>query len=597
MPAHSPQKAASEVPIESVQAELEGILASNAFSRAGRLSSFLRFVVERTLRGESSELKEYSLGLEVFRRSESYDPRIDPIVRVEARRLRSKLERYYEDEGKDDLVQIELPKGGYAPVFRFRSQQSEEAQPGATESSLPANSLAVLPFANMTSDIEAGHLGDGLTEELINALAGIEELRVASRTSAFAVRAGQQDIREIGEKLNVRMVLEGSIRKSGNRLRITARLVDVTGDIQLWSQQYDREWNDAFAIQSEIAQSVVYVLKIELKPKERRSLVRQRTSNLKALSLYVKAQSFWARRSEGGLEEGIARLEDAVQDDPAYAAAYALMAQFHGFLELYSGGRPGELMPKAKAAALKAVEVDDSFADGHTALGIVSFLYEWDWTGAERAFRRALSLGPNYPTAHQWYGQFLTAVGRHEEALVEMKRGRDLDPLSPHANTAIGVSLYFARRYDEAVEQLERTAVLDGSFDLARLYLGRVYLAKGIYDRGIEELQEADSLSGPSSMVGSELGYALAKAGKDADSKRWWSGLRKRWKKHGPPPYSVALWHAGLGQIEEALEWLEKALDECSYWMHLIGVDPLFDELRSNPRFAAIQAKLSFPDR
>ena len=298
MAAHSSRHAPSEVPKESVQAELASILSSNAFSRAGLLSAFLRFVVERALEGEGAELKEYYLGLEVFRRDESYDPRIDPIVRVQARRLRAKLESYYEDEGKGDEILIELPKGAYVPVFRARSQQSGQAGPDGTggaaasrsrttESSQPASSLAVLPFVNMTSDVETGHLENGLTEELINALAGIEELRVTSRTSASSVRPGEQDIREIGEKLNVRMVLEGSIRKSGERLRITARLIDVARDAQLWSQAYDRESNDAFVIQSEIAQAVVHVLKLKLKAKERRSLVRQRTSNLKALSLYV----------------------------------------------------------------------------------------------------------------------------------------------------------------------------------------------------------------------------------------------------------------------------------------------------------------------
>ncbi|MBI1357495.1 MAG: tetratricopeptide repeat protein [Acidobacteria bacterium] len=566
----------------------------------------MRFVVERTLEGEGAALKEYYLGLEVFRRNESYDPRIDPIVRVQARRLRAKLESYYEDEGKGDEILIELPKGAYVPVFRARSPQAEqagldgmggEATPPAraTESSRPASSLAVLPFVNMTSDVETGHLGSGLTEELIHALAGVEELRVTSRTSASAVRPGEQDIREIGEKLNVRMVLEGSIRKSGERLRITARLIDVTRDVQLWSQAYDRESNDAFVIQSEIAQAVVHVLKLKLKPKERRSLVRQRTSNLKALSLYVKAQSFWAKRSEGGLQEGIASLENAVQDDPAFAAAYALMAQLYGFLELYSDRRPGEFMPAAKAAALKAIEIDDSFADGHTALGVVSFLYEWDWNLAEQEFQRALSLGPNYPTAHQWYGQFLTAVGRHDEALVEMKLGRDLDPLSAHANTGIGAALYFARRYDEAVEQLEKTAILDPSFDLGRLYLGRSYLAIGAYERAIKELREADSLSGPAGMVGLELGHALAKAGDEAESNRWEGGVRKRGKKRGLPPYALALWHAALGRPTEAVEWLEKAFEERSYWVHLIGVDPLLDGLRSDPGFAALQAKLSLP--
>ena len=589
---------------DEIQQGLEKVLADERFLRSGRLSRFLRFAVEKTLAGEADQLKEYHLGLEVFGRDETYDPRIDPIVRVEARRLRTKLEDYYRTAGQADPICFRLPKGSYVPVFeqRDRDRSPGEPPPGIEATARPAapphpSSLLVLPFVTLSSDPETEYFSDGLTEELIDALAQIKGIKVTSRTSAFAFKGKQQDIREIGARLRVRLVLEGSVRAAGRRLRVTTRLVDVAEDAQLWSEQYDREFQDVFEIQKDISAAIVRVLKIRLSRQETKSLVRQKTEHLKAYSLYIRGREFWNQRAEGGLEKGVHYFEQAVQDDPNYASAYAGLAECYGFYELYTGAQPQEFMPKARQAAQRALELDAALSEAHTSAGMVGVLYDWNWQDALRHFERAIDLSPNYPTAHHWYGHALLAQGRCEEALEEFRFARDVDPLSPLANASIGAALYFARRYEQALDQLTKTLVLSPSFELAHLFLGRTLLQRSRSGDAVVALTRAREYAGNSATIGGELGVALAMAGKDKEARSFRNGLAKGLKNKQPLHYPLALLQAAQGEPEEALQTLEQAVEGRSYWAHLLGVDPLLDGLRENARFAKLLGTvgLAFP--
>ncbi|MBI3696829.1 MAG: hypothetical protein HY238_18580 [Acidobacteria bacterium] len=340
--------------MQEIQAQLSKILASPVFAGSDRMSRFLRFTVERALRGEGDRLKEYLLGVEVFDRRSSYDPRIDPIVRVEARRLRSKLEKYYETEGRGDPVRIDFPKGGYSPVLRERDRAAPAPE---------RRTIAVLPFANLSSDPENEYFSDGLTEELIQALTKVEGLRVVAWSSAFQFKGKARDIRQVGRQLSVDTVLEGSVRRADDRLRITAQLVDVSDGRYLWSQIYEREMKDVFAIQDEISRAIADTPRIKLTG----ALVKPYTVNLEAYNLYLRGRFNWNKRTEEGLRKAIEYFEQALAGDAQYAPAYCGLADCYSMLGQYGLSPPREVMPQAKAAATRALDIDEALAEAHAS--------------------------------------------------------------------------------------------------------------------------------------------------------------------------------------------------------------------------------------
>ncbi len=466
----------------------------------------------------------------------------------------------------------------------------------------PSPSIAVLPFKNLSADKEQDYFCDGVAEEIISALTRLEGLRVVARTSAFSFRGEKRDIREIGRKLNVGSVLEGSVRKAGNRLRITAQLVDVADGYHLWSERYDRDIGemccpeDIFSIQEEISLAVVGKLKVKLLGGEKTKVLKRYTDDLDAYDLYLKGRYFWNRRTEESLKRSVEYLNQAIERDPGYALAYAGLADSYVTLQDYSSESPKVTLPKAKEAAHKALEIDSTLAEAHNSLAQVMFR-EWDWEGAEREHKRAIELNPNYATAHHWYALVLAYAARFDEAIAEMKRARELDPLSLIINRNLGLVLYFARRYDEAVEQLQKTLEMDPSFSLAHASLGQVYLQKSMYQEALTELQkESDIRGGSDAVVETWRGIAYVKAGKKSEAQRILGDLLKRAKQAYVSPVLFASLHFALGENDLGFRSLEAAYDQRDSRLLELKVLPEFDSVRSDARFKVLLKNVGFEE-
>jgi TolB-like protein len=371
------------------------------------------------------------------------------------------------------------------------------------------NSIAVLPFVDLSPEKDQEYFCDGMAEELINALTKIERLQVASRTSSFQFKDKGHDIHDIGKKLKVKTVLEGSLRKAGKRLRITAQLVNVDDGYHIWSEKYDREMEDIFAIQDEISLAIIDKLKLKLLKEEKAKLIKRYTDNLEAYDLYLKGRYFWNRRYEGGLQKGLEYFNQTIKKDPSYAPAYAGIADSLSILGLFAWLPPKEAFPKAKATALKAIEIDDMLAEAYTSLGWITMLYEWDWTTAEKALKRALEIDPDYAIGQLWYALYFGYLGRLEEATAEIIKALRLEPLSLLINVNLGCILYFKRLYDEAIEQCLKTLEMDPNYLLSYWFLGAGYIGKKMWKEAISAFEKAVILSEGSPYFIGYLGYAM----------------------------------------------------------------------------------------
>jgi TolB-like protein/Tfp pilus assembly protein PilF len=425
----------------------------------------------------------------------------------------------------------------------------------------------VLPFVNMSSDKENEYFSDGMTEELINALAKVEGLRVPARTSAFAFKGKQADIRRIGKELGVATVLEGSVRKAGNRLKITAQLVNVADGYHLWSETYERELEDVFAVQEEISRAIVDALEIKLGGAGDTPLVKRPTAETEAYNLYLKGRYFWNTRTEEGLRKGIEYFRQAIERDTNYALAYAGLADSYVSMAGRSYLPPKEAYPKAKAAARKALEIDDTLAEAHTSLAMISSTYDWDWGAAERGFKRAIELDPSYAPAHQGYGGYLAAWGRPKEGIAELRRALELDRLSLNINTGLGVHLYHAGQYDQAIQQARRALELDPNFASGHVLLGRAYLEKSMNREAVAEFEKAVEVSEGHPEMLAALARGYARSGKREEAMKILEDLEERSKREYVPPYWIAHGYAGLDDKDQTFKWLVKAYEDRSSWM------------------------------
>ncbi|MBC7788902.1 MAG: protein kinase [Anaerolineae bacterium] len=486
----------------------------------------------------------------------------------------------------------------YRPFGR-RSSVSDspvatDTNPAGAATGAEGRSIAVLPFANLSPDPENAYLGDGMTEELITALAKVEGLRVVPRSSSFALRGKGLDARELGDRLSVATVAEGSVRREGTRLRISAQLVSTKDNGVLWSEAYDREMADVFALQEEIARSVVAALKIKLETQGGSALTVQRPTNLEAYTLYLKGLYFWNLRTDEGNRQAIEYFGQAIERDSGYALAYAGLADAYA---LPFGGSSQERGLQARTAALKALALDSTLAQPHATLGLVANNYDWDWPGAEREFGRAFELDPAYAMTRDWYAASLIAQGRFDEAIAEARRAQELEPLSLTIRSDAGLGLTYARRYDEAVEQFRMVLELDPDYARAHGRLGAVYLHQGQLKEAIAEFKIAISLAGgwlpqPWGMPG--LGYAYAVSGQRSEAVRILDELKTAKAPRYIRPEAVAVVYVGLGQKDEAFSWLERAVEERSiipWWIR----DPLYDPIRSDPRFVRLLKKMGLP--
>ena len=455
-------------------------------------------------------------------------------------------------------------------------------------------SIAVLPFTNLSADREQEYFCDGMAEEIINVLTHLEGLRIVARTSAFSFKNKEIDIREIGRRLNVDTVLEGSVRKAGNHLRIGAQLINVHDGYHLWSEKFDRDAEDIFAVQDEISLAIVDKLKVKLLKDEKAKLVKRFTDNMEAYSLYLKGRYFWNRRYEIGMQKAMVCFQQAIEKDPLYALAYTGIADCYNQLGHFGMRHPQDAYPKAKAAAAKALEIDDTLAEAHASLGWTHTFHDWDWPAAENQFKCALTLNPNYAPAHEWYGLYLGVVGKFEEAVAQARRGLELDPVSLVFNSVAGLAYYWMRSYDEAIDQLNRTLEMDRDFSIALLFNGFALTASQRWDEAISALKKFATISNNSPLGLGHLGYAYALANRKDDAMKTLNLLDELSKERYVSPLSRALVYMGLGDKERALDHLEKAFEERESWITTLKTAPYFDTLRFEPRFTALIKKMHY---
>jgi serine/threonine protein kinase/Tfp pilus assembly protein PilF len=458
-------------------------------------------------------------------------------------------------------------------------------------------SIAVLPFVNLSADPEQEYFCDGMAEEIINTLSQIEDLRVVARTSAFSFRGKEIDVREIGRKLNVQTLLEGSVRKALNRVRITAQLISVEDGYHLWSERFDRDLADVFAIQDEISLAIVDKLKVKLLGDEKEKLLKRYTQNLEAYELYLKGRYHWNRRTPEALKKAMVHFEQVITKDPEYALAYAGLADCYSMLVQVWVLPPKEAFPKAKALASKALEIDETLAEAHTSLALALSWFDWDWTEAEREFKRAIELNPNYATAHQWFALVLLGcLGRISEAIEEINKALELDPLSLIINTAAGNLYFYAGCYDKAVVQAEKILDMDPTFGFAHQILAEVNERRGKYDEAAEELLKSASFIGfLSQQEVADLRETYASSGRTGYLRRWLEILLFKAEQGQVLYYDIASLYARLDETEKTIEYLEKAYEEHDVSLSSLLMDDYFAKLRSNPRFIQLVKKMRFP--
>jgi len=483
-----------------------------------------------------------------------------------------------------------------------QTTESPEVEIVAEEAGIVARpprggSIAVLPFTDMSPDGDQEYFSDGLSENLINALTRIREIRVAARTSAFSFKGRQVDVRSIGRGLEVGTVLEGSVQKAGNRLRVTAQLINAEDGYHIWSQQYDREMADVFSIQDEITWAIVDALKIELLEGERTAVSKRHTEDLDAFHLYLKGRYYWNRSNTEAYWKAIDHFRAAIQQDPAYARAYAGMAD--AFASLGDAGHsaisPKDAFSAASAAVRKALELDGGLSEAYASLGHLK-MHEFAWPEAERAFKQSIELNPNYATAYRFYAFFFAAAGRSAEAATTLEKALDLDPLSLGTITDRGILSYFARDYDGALAQYRKVLEMDPGFARAYVTRASAYSQKGIHSEAISAVRKAAELSGGRPRLAA-LGRIYARAGMKDEALAVVEELKDLSRNRYVTPYAFTLIHAALGDLDQAFSCLQRACGEGVSDLLYLKVDPFLDNLRGDPRFVALLENAGFGDR
>ncbi len=450
----------------------------------------------------------------------------------------------------------------------------------------PINSLAVLPFVNQNNDANTEYLSDGLAESVIYSLSQISELRVMSRNSSFRYKGKETDAKTIGSELNVQAILTGRIVQFGDTLSVSVDLVSASDNSVIWGERFTRKMSDVEKLQTDIAQVTLQKLRLKLSGADEQRFKKPQTENSEAYQLYLTGRYHLNRLTDDGFLKGREYFGQAIDKDPNYALAYAGLADSYNMLSGWNALPPKEGFPKARVAATKALELDDELAEAHTALGTVKHFYDWDWQGAEREFRRAIEINPGYADAHQMYSYYLSAMGRFDEALAEMRRAQELDPLSLVKIAGIGEILYFQHQSDRAIEQYQKVLEMDPNSGFAHWAIGNVYVNRGMYQEALTEYQKAIPLSGDSPDEPAALGYAYALSGKRQEALQIVDDLKRQSKRSYISPTLIAIVYAGLGEKEQAIEWLDKAYNGQDSNLVYLKVDPMFDSLRSDPRFA-----------
>jgi TolB-like protein/DNA-binding winged helix-turn-helix (wHTH) protein/Tfp pilus assembly protein PilF len=462
---------------------------------------------------------------------------------------------------------------------------------------LQNRSLVVLPLENLSGDKDQEYFADGMTDDLIANLAKIRSLRVISRSTAMTYKGTHKPLSQIASELNVDAVVEGTVLRVGDRVRITAELVQVSTDRHLWADTYESQMGDILALQNRVSSAIVKEIRINLTPEDQERLAKNPAVTPEAYENYLKGRYYWNKRSDENLTRAIGYFEEATHEAPQYSLAYAGLADCYAIIsaEIFGTMSPAQAAPKAKAAALQALGIDPTLAEAETSLATVKFNYDWDWNGAAEGFANAIQHNPSYATAYQRYSLYLMAMGRTEDSFEQITKARELDPLSISINFSLGWRLYMARQYDRAIQQLRNTLEMDSSYELPHLVLGLAYAQKGDFGQAIPELRKAVELSHGTPLMVSALANAYGHTGNKMEAEKLLASLVSQSKKKYVAPYYFAVVHVGLGEDEKAMDWLEKAYSDRSNGLVFLKVEPLLDELRSNPRFKLLQQKLKFP--
>jgi eukaryotic-like serine/threonine-protein kinase len=457
------------------------------------------------------------------------------------------------------------------------------------------HSLAVLPFENASGESENEYLSDGITGSLINTMATVPKLRVMAQSTVFRYKGRKIDPQAIGRELNVRAVLTGRIMHVGTSLRIGTELVDVATGSQLWGAQYNRKPDDIFMVQDEISAEISGKLRLQLTRAEKKRLTKHHTENAEAYRLYLQGRHHWNRWTEEGFYKAINYFQQAVENDPSYALAYAGVADSYVLLGWNSYLPPKEVFPKGKAAATTALQLDPNLPEAHASLAALLWLHDWRWDEAQAEFRRSLALDPAYPTANHWYAEYLMTMGKHAEVVSRMKKGQELDPLSLIINVAVGWALYHARRYDEAIEQLRRTTELDPNYPVTYWILGLLLRKTACHELAMTEGEKGVKLSSGSPLMRAALAHTFAAAGRTSEAVQMLDELAELATHRYVAPYFFAGIHTGLGDTDRAIEYLEKAYEEHSHWLIYLHMDPSMDSLRDIPRFQNLLRRVGLP--
>jgi len=448
---------------------------------------------------------------------------------------------------------------------------------------------------SLSSDASQDYFADGMTDELISDLGQISALRVISRTSMMVYKRTRKPLPQIARELNVDAVVEGTVLRSGDQVRITAQLIEAAADKHLWSQSYEGELRDTLTLQKKVAKAIADQIRINLNQQEQAELKRVRIVNPKAYEPYLKGRYFWNKRTADGLKVALTYFTQAIDEDPQYAQAYSGLADTYALLGdwQYAVMTPREALPRAKAAAIKALELDSALGEAHNSLAFCLDVFEWDFDSAGKEFRRAIELNPGYATAHHWYAWHLGVSGRQDEAIVEMRKAEDLDPLSLIIKADLAELLLIAHSYDESIRQSRKTIEMDPNFPLAHNQLGLAYLQKRMYDEAVEELQKGVRLSGGSPTCMANLARAYVASGKRSEAVKLLGDLKARSSQGHPDTSELAVIYASLGDTDQAMSWLEKAYAE--RFNPSVLLRPGFDPLRSDPRFEDLVRRIGLP--
>jgi adenylate cyclase len=602
-------------PEDAVRGQLEKILGSASFKNAERLSRFFFFVVDEALKHPGETLKEYRVALDVFDRPPAFDPRKDSVVRVAARQLRTKLKEYYDSEGKADLIRIDLPKGGYHPVFH--PGQAAQPEPGAktvASRRIPTRTLvaaglllsvalvtlwwmksrprtasgvttiAVLPFDNYSADPENAYFCDGLVEELTSALSKVRGFQVLARTTAGQFKKTKDPV-QTARELKVEAIIEGSVRKSGTRLRVAAQLIKASDGYHLWSETYERESRDAFAIQDELVSNIVRALSEKVGANFSRPAPS--TQKSEAVNLYWKGRYLRRQRDADAIPKSTSCFEQAVREDPQYAAAWAALGDCYAIMGLHQFGAiaPAELVARARSASDKALVLDGTMAEAYGTRAMIKFYYDFDWPGAEQDFKKALQINPSSTHIRQLYALGLMSRARFPESIQESLLSRQLDPLSYIVSVDLAVSYYCAGRYDDSIASARLSLSTDPSYAPAHAIIGCCHSARGEYGTAIDEFRAALSGSERHSYLLGQLGRAQALSGNRAEAMKLLKELEDAPDQTSISFVHVAYIYAGLREKGRALDFLEKAWERHDADVIFMRIDPALGSLRSEPRF------------